>query len=37
MAFKVDDWTHEGEEVFVDVRAKVNAEKEMMHCLGSLY
>lgn len=24
MAFKVDDWTHEGEDVFVDVRAKVN-------------
>mmetsp|Transcript_10614 Transcript_10614/g.16803 ORF Transcript_10614/g.16803 Transcript_10614/m.16803 type:complete len:109 (-) Transcript_10614:74-400(-) len=22
MAFKVDDWTHEGEDVFVDVRAK---------------
>ena len=27
MSFKVDDWTHEGEDVFVDVRAKATPDR----------
>ena len=27
MAFEVKDWTHEGEDVFVDVRAKATPDR----------